>query len=206
GVEEVETIRMPPNVSDYSGVAQQVQGYDCIVMAAAPNVIAGLAAANASLGGSTRMYVMGAAVSQDIINAAGPVLEGIRTWSTFPVPEDAIWDEAKQAAPSVTEGDGAGWISLVNQNSWVSVVSFAEFVEEMDDITSTTVLAALQAETAFDTLGFTEPIDFTTPFFVPDFARAFNMSAEFVTLEDGKLVPDGEKVDLGAAFKMAAGQ
>src|SRR5690606_35031462 len=76
GVEEVETIRMPPNVSDYSGVAQQVQGYDCIVMAAAPNVIAGLAAANASLGGSTRMYVMGAAVSQDIINAAGPVLAG----------------------------------------------------------------------------------------------------------------------------------
>src|SRR5690606_18690357 len=60
GVKEVETIRMPPNVSDYSGIAQQAQGVDCVVMAAAGNVIAGFAAANASLGGTTKMYVMGA--------------------------------------------------------------------------------------------------------------------------------------------------
>lgn len=201
GVKEVETIRMPPNVSDYSGIAQQAQGVDCVVMAAAGNVIAGFAAANASLGGTTKMYVMGASISQDIINAAGPVLEGIRTWSTFPVPEDPIWDDAKAAVPSATEGKGAGWVSLVNQNAWVSVVSFAKFVEEMDDVTSTAVLAALQEETAFDTLGFTEPIDFTTPFFIPDFARAFNMKAQWVTVEDGKLVPDSDEIsDLGEAF------
>ncbi|MDP9820448.1 ABC transporter substrate-binding protein [Nocardioides massiliensis] len=201
GVKEVETIRMPPNVSDYSGIAQQAQGVDCVVMAAAGNVIAGFAAANASLGGTTKMYVMGASISQDILDAAGPVLEGIRTWSTFPVAEDPIWDDAKAAAPSVTDGGEAGWVSLINQNAWVSVVSFANFAASLDEVSSQSVLAGLQAETAFDTLGFTEPIDFTKSFFIPDFARAFNMKAQWVTVEDGKLVPDSDEIsDLGEAF------
>lgn len=109
GAAESTSIRVPATLSDFSTSAQQLQNHDCAVLTMAPNVVAGVIAANASLGGDTQLYVIGGALTSHVVDPLGPAVEGDITYSNFPVGEDPIWDEAREHVTSITDDTNGGW-------------------------------------------------------------------------------------------------
>src|SRR5262249_23930935 len=75
-------------------------------------------------------------------------------------------------------------------NTWVAFKVFTEIASRVKgDITSANLVAAIKSGGPIETGNLTAPLDFNTPFSVPNYARLFNQSAYLWTVKDGAFAP-----------------
>lgn len=198
GGEEPEIIRVPQVVSDFSGVAEQINGADCVVISAPPAVVTGIAAANASLGATPQYYIFGGALTSKVIEPLGSALDGAITTSNYPVSTDAAWDEAKAAVGDLADDANGGWSSVFAQNTWVAYQVFADVTADLDSFEPEDVVGALESDSEVETGGLTPPVDFSQEYGREGLNRVFNRQLMFLTVEDAALTPESDYFDLGA--------
>jgi len=145
--------------------------------------------------------VIGFAVSNanDLIDALGDDAEGLVTASSQ---RQVSETDHPGVAQYVEEMENAGLEpgnSEYSFNSWASVHLFAEVAATLTDVTPEGVLEAMATAT-YDSGGLYPDLDFAEP--VTDLPisagapRIFTSEVEFVTVEDGGLVPTSDFVDL----------
>ncbi len=201
GADAPEVIRVPQIVSDFSGVAQQLDGADCVIISAPPAIVTGVVAANASLGADVEYYIFGGALTSEVIRPLGGALEGAITTSNFPVASDPAWDEAKQTVGDLADDDNGGWTSIFAQNTWVAYQVLASALAEIEGVTGADATAALDAASAVDTKGLTEPIDFTQENDADGLNRVFNSQIKFLRVKDSDVTPEGDFYDVDTALE-----
>lgn len=198
-----ESIRVPQIVSDFSGVAQQLDGADCVIISAPPAIVTGVVAASSSLGLDVQYYIFGGALTSEVIRPLGAALDGAITTSNYPVATDEAWNEAKEYVGDLSDDANGGWSSVFAQNTWVAYQAFSAAVAELDSFSGADVTGALEANSEVDTNGLTPPISFTEEFDFPDLNRVFNRQVRFITVENAELVPESDYFDLSPALGSA---
>ena len=203
GAAAPETVRVPQIVSDFSGVAQQLDGSDCIIISAPPAIVTGVVAANASLGADVQYYIFGGALTTEVIRPLGGALEGAITTSNFPVATDAAWDAAKEVVGDLSDDKNGGWSSVFAQNTWVSYQVFKDAAAELDAFTGPDIKAALDAAAEVDTTGLAQPINFADENDAEGLNRVFNRQVRYLTVKDSELTYESEYFDLSPALESA---
>lgn len=203
GADAPEVIRVPQIVSDFSGVAQQLDDADCIVISAPPAIVTGIVAANASLGADVQYYIFGGALTSKVIEPLGGALEGAITTSNYPVATDELWDEAKATVGDLADDENGGWSSPFAQNTWVAYRVLASALADVEGVTPADVTAALDAASDVDTDGLSEPINFADENDAEGLNRVFNRQVRYLTVKDSELAYESDFFDLSPALETA---
>lgn len=201
GKEFNKPVKVAQTTVDFTSVAQGLKGADCALVALPTGMYAPLVSAMEQLKVRTRLLTTAAVFDNAVVGEFPETLEGSVVSGYYPHVDDAVWADAVAAVPSELDMSGA-----VLQNSWVSMKVFDEVASAVEgDVTASTLTEALNAASAVDTGGLTPTIDFTNPLPMPDLARLFNTTAVNFAATDGKLVQQGEPIDLGGPIREAAG-
>lgn len=201
GKEFNEQVKVAQTTVDFTSVAQSLKGSDCALVALPTSMYAPLASAMDQLKVRTRLLTTAAVFDNTVVGEFPETLEGSVVSGYYPHIDDPAWADAVAVIPSDLDMSGA-----VLQNSWVSMLVFDAVASSIDgDVTAATLKEALDGSAAVETGGLTPTLNFTEPLPMPDLARLFNTEAVNFAATDGKLVQQGEPIDLGEAIRAGAG-
>lgn len=190
-----DIIKVPQTAVDLSSTAEAMSDLDCAVVALPAAQVAPLLAAKQQLGVTTRLFLSGASLDGKTIADNAAAMEGTFYASSFSPLDDPAWDDARAAVKPLDLD------SSVLENSWVAMRVFEQVASGIDGaITATSLVDALGRASKVDTGGMTPTLDLTQELPVPEIARIFNTNVQNYVVQDGKSVPQGEFVDLGAAL------
>jgi ABC-type branched-subunit amino acid transport system substrate-binding protein len=194
-------IKVPPTTTDFSGIAKDVSDYDCVLVGLPPAPFVGIAAAETSLGKSTKFYIISGGLTDALVTQIGAPLDGAVSNSAFPVGDDKAWDSAKKEAGDLADSTQGGWSGPYVQNTWVGYVALANALSAATDLSAKGVATVLGQTVNVDTDGLAQPFSFASEFPVPGLNRVFNHQVLYVKVDGGKIVPDdGTYSDLASAL------
>jgi ABC-type branched-subunit amino acid transport system substrate-binding protein len=186
-----DPVRVAQTTVDFAPVAKSIQGSDCTLVTLPNQMYLPLLTAMQQLGTKTKVLSTAAILDQSVL-AKWPADVDSFLVGQYPSVEDPAWAEAKAAVPP-----GVDMSLGVLQNSWIAAKVFHQVVEGISgEVTNASVKAAMDSTTAADTGGLSKPIDFTKKNPVPALARITNTNVVIFTVKDGKLVQQGDFVDV----------
>jgi hypothetical protein len=109
--------------------------------------------------------------------------------SAFPAVADPAWDDYKAAVKQYAKDPGKVTLEQnQEQSAWVSMMVFAQVARTVKgDLSSSSMLEALNGTSDVQVKGLTPPLDFTKPFSVKALSRLANRSVYELTVKDGEI-------------------
>jgi hypothetical protein len=205
GKPESRLVTSPLGATDWAPIAAKAtgDGTDCIV----PNVNESINLAlypalmqdgfNGKIAGQA-----GSVYSDKLLKDFAPLLEGAHIADgSFPVSDDK-WKPLRDAFDQYVDPSihSRALASNIVKGGWVDLMAFTDAANRIADtgqeVTGKAVLDQLNKTTDLDTNGLLPPIDLTKEFDVKGFERLFNRNILKETINGGKVVVEGDWVDV----------
>jgi ABC-type branched-subunit amino acid transport system substrate-binding protein len=204
-------INLPTTVKDYSPqVAEALSGgADCVAVIFGESLFKAWMPAWAQSGTKARMY--GAQGNLDEVGikgyesaANGSIIAGV-----YPDLASAPWKEMREALAAAKVNTAYDYDALASLGDWNGYVAFTKIVEGMTGpINHTTFLEAASKTEKLETYGQVPTLNFTKEWTdgLKGDGRLFQRSSAFSKIENGKVVPDGEKLYNGTKTMLGTGK
>jgi branched-chain amino acid transport system substrate-binding protein len=204
-------INLPTTVKDYSPqVAEALSGNaDCVAVIFGESLFKAWMPAWAQSGTKARMY--GAQGNLDEVGIKGfeSAANGSIVAGVYPDISTAPWTEMREALKAAKVNEEYDYNSLSALGDWNGYLAFTKIVEKMTGpINHETFLAAASKTSNLETNGQVPTLDFTKEWTEgpKGYNRLFNRSSAFDKIENGKTVPDTDKLYDGTQLMLGTGK
>jgi branched-chain amino acid transport system substrate-binding protein len=204
-------INLPTTVKDYSPqVAEALSGgADCVAVIFGETLFKAWMPAWQQSGTKARMYGAQGNLNAQAIKGYESAAEGSKIVGVYPDLKTKPWTEMREALAAAKVDPSLDYDALASLGDWNGYTAFTKIVEKMTGpINSKTFMEAANKTTDLETNGQVPTLNFTKEWTEgpKGFNRLFQRSSAFSKIENGKVVPDTEKLYDGTKLMLGTGK